>query len=104
MLPNFDQDSRFTRGEILVFTVALIGTTMASVIVPTTPAYWGSMLLAGGVLLYHSVRLAEAGSKVSASRLPHASVLYLPVVLAIMALSKRYVTKKLFSPRVVRPK
>jgi hypothetical protein len=33
--------------------------------------------------------LAKASSKVSASRLVHASVIYLPVVLAVMALARR---------------
>ncbi len=88
MLPRFDLESRFTRGEILAFTLALIGTTVASVIVSAGPVYWGSMVLAGGFLLYHAARLAASGSKVLAGRLLHASVVYLPVVLAILALSK----------------
>jgi heme O synthase-like polyprenyltransferase len=51
--------------------------------------YSATMLLAGGVLLFYSLRLAKASSKVSASRLVHASVIYLPVVLAVMALARR---------------
>ncbi|HXU16442.1 MAG TPA: heme o synthase [Terriglobales bacterium] len=85
MLPRFDADSRFTRGEIVFFTVALIVTTLlpgAGVL------YSATMLLAGGFLLFYALRVAKASSKVSASGLLHASVVYLPVVLAVMALAK----------------
>jgi heme o synthase len=89
MLPRFDQDSRFTRGEIIAFTLALIVATLVPAIGRSGSAYGLSMLLAGGFLLYHSLRLANSGSRVLASRLLHASVIYLPVVLTIMALGKR---------------
>jgi heme o synthase len=90
MLPQFDLDSRFTRGEITAFTVALIVTTVLPAIGRVGAAYPLSMLLAGGFLLYHSLKLANSGgSRALASRLLHASVIYLPVVLTIMALGKR---------------
>jgi protoheme IX farnesyltransferase len=89
MLPRFDADSRFTRGEILAFTVALIVTTLLPVFSHGGLLSAGSLLLAGGFLLYHSLRLAGSASKVLASRLLHASVLYLPVVLAIISIAKR---------------
>ena len=88
MLPRFDEDSRFTRGEILFFTAALILTTT----LPLTA--WGvgyalAMLLAGGFLAYYSWRLAASASRMAAKRLVHASVIYLPVVLAILIAGKR---------------
>jgi protoheme IX farnesyltransferase len=89
MLPQFDRDSRFTRGEIVAFTVALIVTTLLPVSTHGASAYLIGMLLAGGFLLYHSITLAGSGSRVLASRLLHASVIYLPVVLLIMAFGKR---------------
>ena len=89
MLPRFDQDSRFTRGEIIAFTLALIVATLIPAIGHSGSAYGISMLLAGGFLLYHSLQLANSGSRALASRLLHASVIYLPVVLTIMALGKR---------------
>jgi len=89
MLPRFDLDSRFTRIEIVAFTGALILTTMLPALAHTGVLYLGSLILAGGFLFYHSIRLAQGASKVLASRLLHASVIYLPVVLAIMALAKR---------------
>jgi len=89
MLPRFDADSRFTRGEIVVFTCVLIATTVFPGILHGSVVYSASMLLAGGFLLYHSVRLAAAASRSVASGLLHASVIYLPVALAVMALGKR---------------
>jgi heme o synthase len=86
MLPRFDADSRFTRAEILFFTVALIVTTL----VPHAGMlYSGAMLLSGGFLLFYSLRLAKTSSRLSATSLLHASVIYLPVVLVVMALTKR---------------
>ena len=86
MLPRFDADSRFTRAEILIFTVALIVTTLLP---GAGLLYSGSMLLAGAFLLFYSLRLAKSSSRLMASRLLHASVIYLPVVLAVMAFAKR---------------
>jgi len=88
MLPRFDLDSRFTRAEILAFTVALIITTMLPLVDRGGAAYSIGMMLAGAFLLYHSLKLSASASKVMASRLLHASVLYLPVVLIVMAVLK----------------
>jgi heme o synthase len=89
MLPAFDQDTRFTRGEIIAFTLALIAVTALPALSHPGTTYLALILLAGGFLLYYAMRLAAAGSKVAASRLLHASVAYLPVALVIMALEKR---------------
>jgi heme o synthase len=87
MLPQFDRDARFTRAQVLFFTCALIVTTLLPAHGGTV--YSGAVLLAGGFLLYYSLRLARSPSRPVASRLLHASVLYLPVVLIAMALAKR---------------
>jgi len=89
MLPRFDLDARFTRGEIVVFTLALILTTLLPGARPGGVVYLGSMLAAGGFLLYHSLQVAGSPSRAFARGLLHASVIYLPVVLAIMAVGKR---------------
>jgi heme o synthase len=89
MLPKFDADSRFTRAEIIVFTIALILTTMLPLVDRSVPVYLVGMFLAGAFLLYHSSKLATSASAVLARRLVHASVLYLPVVLVIMVALKR---------------
>ena len=88
MLPRFDMDSRFTRMEIVCFTLVLVGiTTLAST---RGSAGGGSvlMLLAGAFMLYHVGKLMRSGSARLASRVVHASVIYLPVVLAVMVVWK----------------
>ncbi len=84
MLPSFDVDSRFTRAEILGFTLVLVLTTLLPTIHAGFP-YLAAMLSAGAFLLYHVVRLTKSASKTLASRVVHASVIYLPLVLLIIA-------------------
>ena len=84
MLPDFDRDARFTRAEIVGFTVILVLATMLPLVDRAGLWYWAGMCLAGAFLLYHVSKLAASSSKVLASRVLHASVLYLPVVLIIM--------------------
>ena len=88
MLPSFDLDSRFTTAEIVFFTVALMVTTMLPWMGSVTVAYAIAMALAGLFLLYHAAKLTKSASKALASRLLHASVIYLPIVLAIMMFGK----------------
>src|SRR4029077_4458935 len=47
MLPTFDTDTRFTRAEIVGFTLVLIATTMLPLVARGGPVYSGGMLLAG---------------------------------------------------------
>lgn len=88
MLPHFDGDSRFTRAEIVGFTLILVVTTMLPVVGRGGPIYLAAMALAGAFLFYHVARLARLTSKVLASRVVLASVIYLPVILGIMIASK----------------
>jgi heme o synthase len=88
MLPRFDLDSRFTRAEILVFTFLVILATL----LPTGGrdlVYTSAMGLAGIFMLYHVGMLVKSSSRVLASRVVHASVIYLPVVLGLMIAWKR---------------
>lgn len=87
MLPSFDTESRFTRAEIFGFAIILVAVTILPV--ASKPGYLVAMSLAGTFLLYHVVKLTRSASKVMASRLLHASVLYLPVVLGLMVAYKR---------------
>jgi heme o synthase len=89
MLPDFDCDTRFTRAEIVGFTLILILATMLPLVNGAGLFSWAGMGLAGAFLLYYVVRLAVSSSTVGASRLLHASVLYLPVVLVIMVAAKK---------------
>lgn len=88
MLPHFDRDSHFTRAEIVGFTLILVVTTMLPVAGRGGPVYLTAMALAGAFLLYHVAKLAKSTSIVLASRVVHASVIYLPVILGIMIASK----------------
>lgn len=88
MLPGFDEDSRFTRAEILGFTVLLVATTMLPATVRSAPLYFAVTALAGAFLFYHAIKLSISATPVLASRLLHASVLYLPVVLGLLVVYK----------------
>jgi protoheme IX farnesyltransferase len=89
MLPAFDRDSRFTRMEIVGFTLILVLATMLSLGDRAGLLYWAGTCVAGAFLLYHVGKLAASSSTVRASRLLHASVLYLPAILVIMVASKK---------------
>lgn len=88
MLPVFDRDTRFTRAEIVGFTLVLVVATMLP-LAGGGLLSWTAMSLAGAFLLYYVGKLALSSSTASASRLLHASVLYLPVVLVIMVVAKK---------------
>ena len=89
MLPDFDRDARYTRGEIVVFALILVLVTMWPLLDRGGLLYGACMGVAGVFLLYYVGKLAASNSKVMASRLLHASVLYLPVVLGIMVAAKK---------------
>jgi heme o synthase len=88
MLPQFDIDSRFTRAEIIGFTVILVVTSMLPLVDHGGPIYLSGMFLAGVFLLHHATKLARSNSKVLASRVLHASVIYLPIVLGMIVSRK----------------
>jgi protoheme IX farnesyltransferase len=89
MLPDFDRDSRFTHAEIVGFSVILVLATLSPLLDRAGLLYGVGMGVSGAFLLYHAGKLATSNSKVLASRLLHASVLYLPVVLVIMVIAKK---------------
>jgi protoheme IX farnesyltransferase len=85
MLPGFDVEGNFTRTEIVGFTIVLGVITVACVSGPGgTVVSIAAMISLGLALLYCSLRLARIGSRAEASRLLHASVIYLPAVLAVL--------------------
>ena len=88
MMPAFDVDGRFTKAEIIAFTIMLVLATVLPLARPGNAWYSLSMLAAGSFFLYHTAKLTASNSKVLASRVVDASVIYLPVVLAILAVWK----------------
>jgi len=89
MLPDFDRDSRFTHAEIVGFSIILVLATLSPLLNRAGLLYGVGMGVSGAFLLYHAGKLAASSSKILASRLLHASVLYLPVVLGIMVAAKK---------------
>jgi protoheme IX farnesyltransferase len=89
MLPAFDREARFTRLEIVAFSLLLVLATLLPLVYRAGWWYGAGMGLAGAFLLYYVGKLAVSSSKVLAGRLLHASVLYLPVVLVIMVAAKK---------------
>lgn len=88
MLPDFDADGRFTRAEIIGSTVLLVVLTMFPLAGKVAPQYLLGVAGAGLFFLYYGARLAVSASRNAASRLVHASVIYLPIVLAAMMVYK----------------
>jgi protoheme IX farnesyltransferase len=89
MLPAFDTEGRFTKAEILVFTVLLVLTTLLPFLAHGGVTFAICMSAAGAFFLYYTGKLAASDSKLLAGRVVHASVIYLPVVLGIMAACKQ---------------
>jgi len=88
MLPDFDADGRFTRAEIIGCTIVLIVVTMFPLAGRVAPLYLLVMAGAGLFFLYYGAKLAASATRNAASRLVHASVIYLPIVLAAMMVHK----------------
>jgi len=88
MLPVFDRDWRFTRTEIVGFTLVLVSMTFLPLAGRGGWMYSAVMATAGAFMLYHVLKLSRSATKVLASRVVHASVIYLPVVLLAVAVSK----------------
>ena len=85
MLPRFDIDGSFTRGEIVIFTASLVITTMLPAVGHKGPVLYPLGMAAAGVFfLYYVANLAISCSRAVATRVVHASVIYLPVILAMM--------------------
>jgi protoheme IX farnesyltransferase len=89
MLPAFDRDGRFTRYEILTFTVVLIATTLLPAVGPGHNLIYALGVAASGAFFfYYTAKIFDENSRQAAARVVHASVMYLPVVLALMVFCK----------------
>lgn len=87
MLPDFDADGRFTRSEVFGCSIVLVLATLFSGF-HGAPVSLITLTLAGAFLLYPTMTLLRTSSRNMASKVVHASVIYLPIVLIVMAVSK----------------
>jgi protoheme IX farnesyltransferase len=87
MLPDFDTDGRFTRSEVFGFSIVLVLATLFAGF-RAAPLCLITLTLAGALMLYPAIRLWRTSSRNMASRVVHASVVYLPIVLIVTAISK----------------
>lgn len=89
MLPAGDLEGRFTGREILAFTLALLPVSVVPVILGQVGLiYLSGALLLGTLFLVYGARLALNRTKAQARRLVLASVVYLPLVFALMMANK----------------
>ena len=89
MLPPKDVDGRFTGREIFVFTLALLPVSLIPVFLNQAGAiYCLGASLFGLAFLFCGARLAHSRSNALARRLVLASVIYLPLLFALMVVDK----------------
>ena len=89
MLPPHDADGRFTAREILAFTMALLPLSL----VPVALGQVGMIYLIGAlalglIFLVYGIRLARFRTGALARQVMLASVIYLPIVYALMMVNK----------------
>lgn len=89
MMPNAKGERR-TRVEMMVYTVLLVGATVALAwpLDALGTFYLVAATLLGGLFLWHSVRILVDGRKAVAMRMFHYSILYLGLLFAAMVLDK----------------
>ena len=90
VLPRGKSKDRFVAWQTLLPSLALLAVALAPAIRGESGiVYFAGALVLGGVFLYYSARFAFQMSTVSARRLLFASILYLPLLLAFLALDKK---------------
>jgi len=90
MLPVVEPDGRSTARQIVAASAALVG-------VAALPYFWGltadwylpASLTIGAGFFYFGVRLVRRRTLVEARRLLHASIIYLPLLYALLLLARR---------------
>ena len=96
MLPVVEQDGRSTAFAIVFYAVALLPVTLAPTLMGMAGrAYFAGALLLGSALLWFSVRMwtmklapIVPKSKAHARQLLQATVIYLPLLLALMMINR----------------
>lgn len=89
VLPVLDPDGRFTSKQIIINCLALLSVSLLPTLIGLTgPVYFSGALILGLTFLTSGIFLAVQRSNRYARRLLHASILYLPILLALMLIDK----------------
>ncbi len=89
MLPSVDSDGRRTAQQSVAYTLALLAVSVFPFALRLAgPVYLASALLFGSAFLTFAMRFARTLSDASARQLFFASILYLPLLLAVLTLDK----------------
>lgn len=90
MLPATDVTGSATGRKIAFYSTALLPLGAAPALVGMAGAayFWGALLLGGG-FLHVAIRAAARPSNLRAKHVLHASVIYLPLLFALLMLDKR---------------
>ncbi len=89
LLPVVDPDGTSTARQILTYSLALVSVGMVPTLLGLAgPIYFAASILLGIGMLVPSYRLARSAKTADARRVMFASLLYLPVLFAIMAADK----------------
>jgi protoheme IX farnesyltransferase len=90
VLPTSEIKDRFVSWQCLLPALCLFSVATVPVICGQSGiVYLAGALVLGGIFLYYSARFAFRRSPASARQLLFASILYLPVLLALLALDKK---------------
>jgi protoheme IX farnesyltransferase len=90
VLPTSEIKDRFVSWQCLLPALCLFSVTTVPVICGQSGiVYLAGALVLGGIFLYYSARFAFRRSPASARQLLFASILYLPVLFALLALDKK---------------
>ena len=89
MLPQVDPDGRRTARQSVAYTVALLAVSLCPFALKLTgPIYLASALMLGGVYLACALQFAQRLTEAKARQMFFASILYLPLLLAVLTLDK----------------
>jgi protoheme IX farnesyltransferase len=89
MLPVIDPDGRRTSRQAIVFTLGLLPLSLSPYFFKLTgPVYLTGALILGLAFLWSAVQFARRLSESRARQLFYVSILYLPLLLALMVLDK----------------
>jgi protoheme IX farnesyltransferase len=89
LLPVIDRDGKSTGRQIVSNCLALLAVGLIPTLIGFTGTiYFFCALLLGSIFLWYGISLARSCSQAAARRLLFASLVYLPVLLAVMAFDK----------------